>query len=363
MNKRFNFALLIFAALVISNPSKCLAGQDGNAAGGMWKNDRWMTFYSAGFYIEKKSKELTQIPQLQETISEIRNLKGLTQLNAAKYLVALEPGRERKYFKVKEDFFTAEVKARLIAEYARVMNIAAEGLTLYAVSDQESKQTYLLPNFYHLNPTEKKAILLHEAYWIANPLETSYDKVIQVEMVAQAYFEDIHSRPKRFELLRMLGNDDEFLKYVFFNDLEFGELDSLLTVNFFTRSFKFFMKDLFGEEYSKCLVATHENYNATDICEDLWYLRVIELQQEYPNSEFIKILDLMKLSSVNIEQHYYPVNPFIVANRNSRNRKVLFIESATIQLDKNEYHPCLVINWGDENIINTDYCYSSELNN
>lgn len=212
-------------ALLLAGPAMA-QGHDGSGGGGLIKDGRYMTFHSAGLYTDPTSLRMDQIPGL----TEVSDLLAATDLLGAKtkqaYLAALTPNPNRKYFKVKPSAFTNEVRARIMAEYKRVMPDITSEIALYAVTDTESRTTYLLPGFDHLNHIEKQAILFHEAYWIVNP-KASYKNVINAEMAFQAYLENPNSMEQIIDWVLVTGGNSDLVKAAINIDLKNETLSDL----------------------------------------------------------------------------------------------------------------------------------------
>ncbi len=147
----------------------------GNGGGGIRQNGIYKTFYSAGVYI--LPEELTEVPGAELYIKTISTLAGEGR-STSKLLSSALPLGDRKFYKIAEDKMDETTTNRLIAEYARVVNQPAGDLILFAITEIQSKTTYLLPSFYQLTEIEQAAIIFHEAYWILKP-SADYAEVIK----------------------------------------------------------------------------------------------------------------------------------------------------------------------------------------
>jgi hypothetical protein len=200
--------LLIFLIITMS---AAYAGPrvTGNGGGGVKQNGVYKTFYSAGIYINPK--EVTEVPGAELYMNTISSLSGEGSSTARLYSNGIPMG-DRKFFDIVEEKMDDTTMARLIAEYARVVNQPSDSLTLFAITDIGTKTTYLLPTFYKLSENEQAAILFHEAYWLLNP-KADYAEVVKAEMEFQEFLELKESGKYSHRLPRLLGkllNDPTF---------------------------------------------------------------------------------------------------------------------------------------------------------
>lgn len=173
----------------------------GNGGGGVKQNGVYKTFYSAGIYV---SEELDEVPGGELYTTTIQGLVG-EGISTTKLVAAGLPYGDRKFYKISESKMDDKTMDRLLEEYARIVNQPADGLTIFAVTDIESKSTYLLPSFFKLNEVEQAAILFHEAYWILKPNAT-YSEVVAAEMSFQKYVEGAIAGKYEVKLPRLVGS-------------------------------------------------------------------------------------------------------------------------------------------------------------
>lgn len=266
-------------ALAIDRPvAPAVEGQNGNGGGGVNRNGRYMTFYSAGFYTEPNEATASEIPQLPE----LMNFFSSTPLSAAtkaKYLSALTPLSDRTYYKVQPGTFTPEIRARLLAEYSRVMKVDTNELALFAITDTTSKATYLFPEFFSLKPVEQMAILFHEAYWIIKP-SVSYQQVIQAEMTFQAYLENPTSPDRLLHWLATTGTPGDVMAASIQFDLRNKTMQGLLKGNSLA------LGQLLGAPFIQCMRQT-----PTIDCSGFVAINAYQLAAKYPSSLFLKFFN------------------------------------------------------------------------
>lgn len=271
---------LIIALLLVCQSGfaqQKLEGNDGHGGGGVTRNGRYMTFYSAGFYTEPLEATSDEVPQLEELITFFKTTPLMSELTKVKYASELIPGGERKYYKVQGNTFTPEVRTRLLAEYGRVMKVDTNEVALFAITDTQSGITYLFPEFYSLKPSEQQAILFHEAYWLVNPKAT-YARVIDAEMSFQAYIENPQSSEKLIRWLRNSGTTGDTFLAALKSDLSSGAMQGLVTNN------KIPIRNLLGDKFIEC-----KSSGLGAECAAFITSHAYQLSYKYPRSLFIKI--------------------------------------------------------------------------
>lgn len=252
---------------------------DPQGGGGVKKNGKYMTFYSAGFFTEDSTIGLNDLKSLDEIYKYFVSSQNFSNETKRKVLATIKPNSNRKYFKIKKDTFTEEVRKRLIAEYVRVTNHGASDLVLFAITDTNSKNTYLFPEFFELTLHEQMAILFHEAFWIINPRST-YAKVIEVETLFQAHLEEDQSIDSFYEWILSWAPKRDTVQFSLFIDLKRDALKGYVDENN-----RVSLKKLIGEDYVKC--KNEINFN----CEELIYARVLDKRVQYPESYFFIFLE------------------------------------------------------------------------
>jgi len=306
MKKIINKISLIVSVLWILGvdwSAQAQGGQIASGGGGIYKYGRPVTFGTANFYTSETALELSEIPELSNLLNFFLSTPYITAETKANYMNALAPARNRNYYLVRENTFTKEISDRLIESYMRALNIdktERKNIRIYAVTDTNKGETYLLPDFYRLNTIEKQAILFHEAVWILYPND-SYRNVIDAEIKFQKYLEV--NRPERLMSLlktKYFSHADEVVAAVK-SDLEHGYLNKLMpdgNLHFTT---------LFGKEWLDCHAA-----GRVEDCIPLLKNNIMawSLDPEVSQSAFIQLLKSASKVSVSVRgygiNHYTP---------------------------------------------------------
>lgn len=164
----------------------------GNGAGGLKKKGHVSTFYSSEQALAKKTPlKLTEVPGLAFLVQQLDSLQ--IQLNFTTQFKAMAlPTSTRKYYRVEEGEISAKEYKAMVQEYAKLMNLPPEHLTIFAFTNKQTGNTILMPEFFKLGKvTEQAAILFHESLWMApQAWNLDYRKVVNAEKVAQAFFEN-----------------------------------------------------------------------------------------------------------------------------------------------------------------------------
>ncbi len=263
-------AMGLIGALMIC--ASAHAGTESHGAGGLLRGGQYITFYSAGFYIEPQpASDQLQVPQLNDLIAFISSMEDMSAHSKTKLLQAIIPTPARQYFKVDESRFDATTRARLLDEYARLVNRDRGDLNLFAITDTVTRRTYLLPSFYALkNPLEQMAILFHEAYWILNP-KLDYKTVVDAEMAFQAVLEKPKDTLRLLEFMKYFSTAADRMKVAVSSDLRTQALPS-----------SFRLIDLLGKDFFECKEATDKD------CSGFALLTLHTYMQQYPKSAVLK---------------------------------------------------------------------------
>ncbi|MGZ3710719.1 MAG: hypothetical protein ACXVBE_03145 [Bdellovibrionota bacterium] len=286
-----NWAVLLLTAL-ISLPALAVEGghSEGNGGGGVIREGRAMTFYSAGLITELDEEAAEDIPGLNELVQRLYKMPYFTKKNSVELITALRPTAERKYYRVMEKYFNSTTEARIREEYVRAMGITRPEVALFAITDSNSKNTYLLPSFYKLKPVEQMAILFHEAYWVRKP-DSKYSEIISAEAKMQAYLET--GDPKKLlKLISVIGSRMDYIKAAMAMDAESGALKPLLDKNG-----NIPMATLLGKETLNCIRQDEVDFD----CRDNFKFNLIELSMQNPGSLLLPALSQqLELNKANL---------------------------------------------------------------
>jgi hypothetical protein len=205
--------------------------EGGNGGAGIDRNGRYMTFYSAGLYTEPQPISGVGpdvIPGVDALIAFAQQFPYWSAQEKSFLINAAMPSSTHEYYKVLGDQFGAQTKARLLAEFARVTGQPVQSLELFAVTDTQKRQTFLLPAFYSLSTADQVAIMFHENYWLLFP-NADYNTVVAAEMAFQAVFSAPTDPARIMDLLSKYGDSDETLQVMAKEDQASGALKGLLT--------------------------------------------------------------------------------------------------------------------------------------
>lgn len=159
----------------------------GNGGGGVVRDGVYMTFGSAGVYVDPEPMPASTIPGLDLIVPTIEDFE-INDEQRSLLIQSVIPFGARKYFKVVKEKLDDETYRKLIEEYSKLTRQPPESLTIFAITDPGTRVTYLLPEFFGLERVEQAAILFHEGYWIQKP-DASYLEVVSAEIAFQKYVE------------------------------------------------------------------------------------------------------------------------------------------------------------------------------
>lgn len=178
----------------------CFAGTDiQNGGGGLTINGSVATFYSARIKIDPDPiDELDGILDLEQVVYQLK-IDSESKLAMIK---KISPGFDRKYFKAES--INPEVLEQIKKDYQKVTGIDASEITLFAITNTQTQNTLLLPDFFLLKPAEKMAILFHESMWLSGHINSLAD-MLKLEYVFQQYIEEKTAKSE-YEFYSLLEN-------------------------------------------------------------------------------------------------------------------------------------------------------------
>lgn len=178
---------LLIAAVLCSQIAQAGPRTIGNGGGGVARDGVYMTFGSAGVYVDPEPMGMETVPSLDLLLRTIREA-GIPESEMNSLFRAAAPFGAREYFNVIKDKFDEVTYKRLREEYAALSKQPAESIVIFAVTDPSTRKTFLLPEFFGLKASEQAAILFHEAYWVIKPGAT-YQEVVSAEIAFQKFLE------------------------------------------------------------------------------------------------------------------------------------------------------------------------------
>ena len=229
-----------------------------NGGGGEGKGSQYMTFYSAGLYVEPSEPSAPPVvPGLEDLIQYITDLDVISFESKAPLLKAITPSGDRQYYIASPKELTPAIKARLLEEFKRVTNVDAANLRLYALTDTNSQSTFILPEFAKLKKRDQMTILYHEAYWLNHP-DATYNEVVKAEMAFQAALStpDNPTRVLDFVTSSGLASELEIAAAELKLDLSSESLDGLVDTDANGQYIKF--STLLGDSFMKCAMSTYK---------------------------------------------------------------------------------------------------------
>ena len=292
----FTKGILLTAAAMASAVSFASDGSEGKGGGGVLKNGVYMTFYSAGLYVEpsnSSSEEMSQIPAINKLFDYIENLAYLSQNSKNALLNEIMPTGLRKYYIANAEMLTPTVRKNLIAEFARVTNVDTDQLQLFALTDTSSRTTFLLPEFFKLSGNDQMAILFHENYWLLNP-DTTYNQVVSAEMAFEAALQSPNDPARQYSFITYVERDGESLPALMRWDVASGSLKGFLN-----DKNQFSLLQIYGKAWFDCEASDggtfdsstfRDAYWQTTTCYPLARNQINILLASYPSSMFLKHL-------------------------------------------------------------------------
>jgi hypothetical protein len=309
--------------LVGTSPAQAI--QDiGNGGGGVLIDGEHLTFYSASIPLEKATLDRDQIPGMNLLLQNISSLSLSPSLKTQLNLWVL-PTAQRRYFKGDDTQITAKQRRDLVRVYARLMHIPENKVALFALTNPDTKETVLLPDFFELkSPTAQAAVLFHESLWLSSTGPVNYASVVAGEQTAQAYFENAQDGKKYYAFYNMLAGflkDPSLpLRAAFYFDQGLK-----LPWSLGKDQNRLLLTDLLGENFVRCHLQGRFYLQIVplgqpEICGKALLGELIPLSQRYPESLFVKTLIDSLSQGFYISLPYFDV--FLVSEVNDSARMV-----------------------------------------
>lgn len=259
----------VFVLVLVQSLSAFAVREVQNGGGGVNSNGALQTFFSAKIKFGEQDEAPEQIPGLSRLIKELdempikASVKGLL-------LSSIYPTFDRRYYREKSGDISSSTRKEIYREYARLMEIPESKLVIFAASGPMSKETVLMKEFYALNEAEQAAILFHEGLWVAKAGLT-YAQVVNLEIDAQAYFEDHNNTAALYRFVTNLGEAvyDRTIPLVTSLAIDF-QYRNFPAANGTLRSVK--LVDLVGAAYLDCMIL-HDFSNYKTRPADIDYVR------------------------------------------------------------------------------------------
>lgn len=186
------FSVNIFAAKEVQN-----------GGGGTTQDGSYQTWGSARISVDKDPLGFYAVPGLSLLTDRLLRMP-LPENVKGELLAAITPSLARNYHQISSDKFDPSAHANLVSIYAKLLNVSPENVVIFAVTEPKTKKTMLLPEFFRLTEIEQAAILFHEALWLVNSKAT-YEQIINIEQVTQAYLQEPTNRTHLLRVLYALG--------------------------------------------------------------------------------------------------------------------------------------------------------------
>lgn len=276
-----SWRIISAAIIAVLSIHAARAGEkEGNGGGGVTDQGVSMTFYKAGLYVEPNPQNIEDVPGMDYLLRRWDGLDFLRPNERDQFKGVLIPSAQHLYYKVNEDAFDDETFESIKRAYQEATQIDPSKITLFAITDTNKRQTFLLPAFYSLKSAEEQAaILFHESYWLANPRAT-YGEVIAVEMAFEAMLRDPSSVARTLDFLnRFKASGSSFFRYALKRDFANGSLKGLVNGQRQTSLYR-----LLGPKFLKCIE------NSAGGCDVYLNLHLADLKARFPHSLFLKIL-------------------------------------------------------------------------
>ncbi len=296
-----NFLIQSIVFLTLGLVSVVYAGNEGAGGGGIERiTNNGIDYLTIGDIWVKIEREPIQIIPGMDTLSEVMDNFPVDSLRKSMLRLNTVPSAHRRYYKVDKSELPPGELDKLLEEYKTLFQnnenidlIPGDKPFVYAITNPETKETFLLPKFYQLtNINRQVEALWHESlrvfnkkyrYASADPEYLDTLTVVRLEAFFSQWLRHGNGS-KFFRALNELLNGTLSERYkrteiqgLFIHDLKNGNLDG-----FAEEDGGVILSNIFQGEYT---VNVEGKLNFTNIQETL-----IKLGIKYPKSEFIAYL-------------------------------------------------------------------------
>lgn len=178
-----------------------MAGTEINNGGaGISINGKVATFYSAQMQVNPVPLKTSSTMTILTGLIKKLNIPNNATIELSENVI---PSFDRTYYAVTEESIDPETLRTIKEEYSRVTKTSVENITIFALTDPQSKITLLLPDYFKLNENEQVAILFHESLWI-NKRVKNYENMLEIEKDTQIYSMYPHDCTPRYNLIKRI---------------------------------------------------------------------------------------------------------------------------------------------------------------
>lgn len=222
---------LIFS-LVLTFSGPVLAGHViGNGGGGIVTGNGVTTIHASGLETLIPMKEVPGLAYLARELDQF-DVRGSQKKF---FFESFVKSSKRRFYQLPTSQVNPADLLELKKIYAEYLNVEVSKVAIFALTDQETKNTYLLDDFFRLSERQQAVLLFHEGLWV---FSSQFDLARVIEL--ERKFEEItltRSNRLRFELVLTLGQEVGFpfaAMGLAFQDLEQRDLLSVFPAEFFS---------------------------------------------------------------------------------------------------------------------------------
>jgi hypothetical protein len=258
-----------------SSPATASTGADPSAGSlrggaGVVENGRLLSFYEAGIYVEPSSESSpdgsVSLPEVQDLFNIIAKAPFLSDQTRGTYLNTIQPSDRRKYFRAIPRDLTADVYRRIIEVFYRITGVTVDRLTLAAVTDTNTAQTFILTPFDSFSHGARLGTLFHESYWLylqrkryrgygaqgdRGQAEADYRSATDAGTALEALVAAPSDRARIFAFVQFIGNDMEKQNAMVAWDFASGAMSPILRENNSANSLR--LSAFYGKDAAACI--------------------------------------------------------------------------------------------------------------
>lgn len=170
--------LLFSIVLLVTSSITFAHGIIGNGGGGLKSANGNYILFDQNTSVDNNYPPLKPGQKFSDSklVKDISMLYTFLPSELPNHLIYLTIERNRNYIPVTQDFVEGSLQPeikRLQQIYEKATGFEASKIEIYAITEKDSSNTYLLPNFFKLSNLDQRIIFIHETIWLSDQIYNS----------------------------------------------------------------------------------------------------------------------------------------------------------------------------------------------
>ncbi len=191
--KKSRVIKILVSVLIVLTAGNIMAGQVREGGPGIIREGEYLTFGDAKVPVRLNRSNIPSLKIVEDALMRM----PISNVMRGELLQAVLPSIGRTYYDI--DALKDHERKELIEIYRKAMGLGDdENVTIYAVTNPLTKETFILPDFYKIRSDFGRAAnIFHESSWIIGRQKSnlSYREYMELEMSFQKYIEQNITEP------------------------------------------------------------------------------------------------------------------------------------------------------------------------